>query len=160
MNRRVSVAFNRNCFWKIKHYSRLQADAYTLVVSQKDARCCYYTPLTETIKNMWPINSCHFKWPWMTLEIIRLLQGFFKCNSTIIYATFCTVSTDTLRRAVHRRQFSYTCTLNRHRWKKCPPLQRKRRTYTRGVYCEKAVSTNPQTEYRPTRKQHRCIGLR
>jgi len=35
MNRRVSVAFDRNCFWKIKHYSRLQADAYTLVVSQK-----------------------------------------------------------------------------------------------------------------------------
>jgi len=51
---------------------------------------------------------------------------FFKCNSTIIYATFCTVLTDTLRRAVHRRQFSYTCTLNSSPLKKVSAVATKK----------------------------------
>ena len=32
----------------------------------------YYTPLIGSV--IWPIDSCHFQWSWMTFKVIRLLQ--------------------------------------------------------------------------------------
>jgi len=43
---------------------------------------------TSLIQNIWPINSRHFHWPWMTLKVIRFLLDF----SSAIRRTFCDTS--------------------------------------------------------------------
>ena len=34
--------------------------------------------------DIWPVESRHFWWPWVTFKVIYLLQAFFKCNFRII----------------------------------------------------------------------------
>jgi len=66
---------------------------------------CYYTPVIWSVT--WPKDSCHFRWLWMTLKVIRLLQGYSNAiRRTLFCATFRTVSTDSAHRTVPRRQLS------------------------------------------------------
>ena len=76
---------------------------------------CYYTPVIWSVT--WPKDSCHFRWLWMTLKVIRLLQGYSNAiRRTLFCATFRTVSTDSAHRTVARRQLScflFACLLRR-----------------------------------------------
>ena len=100
---KLSVVFNRNCFPKMKDFSRLcslQAVGYTVKVVVSKKRCNTDTLLLHTTNRKYHM-AYRFVPSLMTLKVIRLLQ--YKCNSTNICATFLTVSTDTARRAVPRR---------------------------------------------------------
>ena len=108
MDETIYVAFNRNCFSKIKDFSRLcvlQAVTYTVkvVVSMKWREID--TLLPHTTNRKYYITNLFVSFP-MTLENLEGHSpnaGLIKCNSTNIRATFSTVLTDTARRAVPRR---------------------------------------------------------
>jgi len=107
------VVFNRNCFPKMKDYSRLRppspikAVTYTLNagvgLSKKwcriDTLLTYYTPLIESmVYQLVPFP--------VTLDDVEghsPVARLIKCNSTNICATFRAVITDMARRAVCRR---------------------------------------------------------
>ena len=68
MTRKAPVVFNPSYLSKMKDFARLQAVTCTL---------------------QWLTGSCHFQWPWITLKVIRLLQGF---SNSILRIFFSNIS--------------------------------------------------------------------
>ena len=108
MDGKVSVVFNRNCFPKMKDFSRLglsRAVTYTVKVAVLKKRCNTDTLLVHTTRQ-YHVAYRFVPFP-LTLKVIRMLQDLsYRCNSTSMCATFRTVSADRARRAVSRRQLS------------------------------------------------------
>jgi len=105
MNRKACVAFNRNCFPKIKDFRVLQAVTYTVTVVVSNKWCEIDTLLLHTTNRKYHMTYRFVPFP-MTLNDLEghsPIAGLFKCNSTNIRATFRIVSTDTARRAVPQR---------------------------------------------------------
>jgi len=109
MDGKVSIVFNRNCFPKMKDFSRLgdlQVCSHIhrkVVVSKK--WCKIDTLLLQTTN-----RKRHMAYPFvsfsMTLDDLQGHSrdaGLIKSSSTNICATINTVLTDTARRAVPRR---------------------------------------------------------
>jgi len=84
---------------------------YTVEVCQNWCKTRVYTLLLRITNRKYYMASCWFVPFPMTLNDLgghSPVARLFKCNSTNIYATSCTVSTDTLRRAVPQRQQSFS----------------------------------------------------
>jgi len=102
------VILNRNCFPKMKDFSRcgaLQAITYTskVVVSKKWREID--TLLLQTTNRKYHMAYLFVPSP-MTLDDLEGHSpnaGLIECNSTNMCATFSTVLTDTARRAVPPR---------------------------------------------------------
>jgi len=99
----VSVVFNRNCFPKLKDFSRLdalQAVTYTVKVAVSKKWHAIDTLLLHIT------NMAYLFVPFpMTLDDLEGHSpnaGLIKCNSTNICATCSTVLSDTARRVVPR----------------------------------------------------------
>jgi len=110
MDWKVSMVFNRNCFPKMTDISRLgalQAVTYTLiVVLSKQWR------EIDTTNRKYHMAYLFVPFP-MTVDDLEGHSpnaGLIKCNSTNVCATFSTVLTITARRAVPRRQLSFSLT--------------------------------------------------
>jgi len=108
MDGKVSVVFNRNCFPKMKDFSRLglsRAVTYTVKVAVSKKRCNTDTLLLHTTRQ-YHVAYRFVPFP-VTLKVIRMLLDLsYRCNSTSMCAKFRTVSADRARRAVSRRQLS------------------------------------------------------
>jgi len=77
MNGKVFVVFNRNCFPKMKDFSRLgalQAVMYIVKVVVSKKRCEIDTSLLHTTNGMYQMAYLFVPFP-MTLKVIRLMQG-------------------------------------------------------------------------------------
>ena len=108
MDGKVSMVFNRNCFPKMKDFSRLgdlQAVTYTVKVVVSKKWCKIDTLLLQTTN-----RKRHMAYPFVSFSMtLDDLQGYsrdaglIKSSSTNICATINTVLTDTARRAVPRR---------------------------------------------------------
>ena len=107
MHWKASVAFNRNCLsimklWKWSARNDASQTYYYMLLIW--SILWPYMPATQNI-----YMACQFMPFPMTLNDLEghsPVAGLFKCNSTNICAAFCTVSTDTSRRTVCRRQLS------------------------------------------------------
>ena len=102
------MVFNRNCFPKVKEFSRvgtLQAShAHRKSGSVKKWREID-TLVLQTTNRKYHVAYLFMLFP-MTLEVLEGHSpnaGLIKCNSTNICATFTTVLTVAARRAVPRR---------------------------------------------------------
>jgi len=109
MDGKVSMVFNRNCFSKMKDFSRLdalQAVKYTVKVVVSKKWCEIDTLLLQATNRKYHTTYLFVPFP-MTLENLEGHSpnaGLIKCNSTNNCATtFSMVLTDTARRAVPRR---------------------------------------------------------
>ena len=107
MDGKVSVVLNRNCFPKMKDFSRLdalQAVTYTVkVVVSKNWREIDTLLLHTNRKHHVAYLFVPFSVTLDDLESHLRDARLIKCNSTNICATFSTVFTDTARRAVPRQ---------------------------------------------------------
>jgi len=79
MNWKISVVFNRNCFPKMKHFSRLgflQAVTYTAKVVVSKKWCKIDTLSLHTTDRKYHIAYCFWPFPVTLddLEVIRLLK--------------------------------------------------------------------------------------
>jgi len=107
MDEKVSVIFNRNCFPKNERLLRLgplQAVMYTVKLEFKKRREID-TLLLHSTNRKYHMAYQVVPFP-MTLDDLEghsLNAGLIKCTSTNICATFSTVLTETVRRAVPRR---------------------------------------------------------
>jgi len=74
---KVSVVFNRNCFLKMKDFSRLgdlQACRHVHGIRDSIKEIVLDTLLLHTCNRIWLIYSCHFQLPRMTLTVIRVMM--------------------------------------------------------------------------------------
>jgi len=60
------------CTMKLTVLHNISRYLYSGAKYLRETRYC--TPVMGSI--IWPIDSCHVQWPWMTLKVIRLLKGF------------------------------------------------------------------------------------
>jgi len=78
MDEKVSMGFNRNCFPKMTDFSRLGSYIHPKSGSiNKMARDRHILLHTQIESIIWPIYSCQFQWPWMTLKVICLMQDLW-----------------------------------------------------------------------------------
>jgi len=76
---KVSIVFNRNCVPKNDKLlkvrcptsSHIHCNSGSVKEMARDTHCHYTPPIGGII---WPIYSCHFQWPWMTLKVMCLMQ--------------------------------------------------------------------------------------
>jgi len=131
MNGKVSVVFNRNRFPKMKYFFKVRP----LSGSQIHRKCgsmkeivqdTYILLHTTNRKYYMTYRFVLVRWLWMILD--DLVAGLSKCNSTNTCTAFRTVSTDTARRAVPRRQLTEllvyindvaNCDMNTDLWFRC-----------------------------------------
>jgi len=96
MNGKLSVVFNRNCFPKMKDYSRLRpikAVTYTESVAVSKKLCRIHTLLLHTSNRKYHMayRFVSFSMTLGDFEGHWPVAGLIKCNSTNICATFRTV---------------------------------------------------------------------
>jgi len=107
MDGKVFMVFNRNCFSKMKVFSRLGAQAvtYTIKVVVSKKRCEIDTLLLYITNRKYHMAYLFVPFP-VTLDDLKghsTNVGLVKCNSMNIYVTFSTVLTDAVHHAVPRQ---------------------------------------------------------
>jgi len=108
MNRKVSELYNRNCFPKMKDFSRLrplQTVTYTVKVVVSKKVCKIDTLLLHITNRKGHVSYRFVPFPMKLNDLGRHspVAGLIKWNLTNICATYSMVSTDTARRAVPQR---------------------------------------------------------